>query len=429
MNNKAMELEKNLDLNGALHEYKHALNNNPDNTILLGKIGWCQSRQGLYDEAIETFCQLSSMEPYKAQWYYMVGFQHYSKQKWIDAIEWFRKALDKYPRYYKVKYRLAYALIRQSGDIYRLRKPEYIEAYKILDECIAEWSTLSDSEKENEKATFADMFFQKGKIHNEKSEWKIAVGCFNEALKLKPEEFDYKYQLSKALFMDNNPAEALKMLPLDNRKYYVRELKANILNALGNIEQALEMLQKELQKRKRDYLFREIAEIYLTGKGDAILAYGNIQKALSIRPHNHLNHLLLSQVYASVGLFVAALKEVDTAIELKDKNFGGPFLDAEKFKANVESKIMEINHVEDDEIIFARLVGKQESMNVMEGLVKNYKPDKGYGFIATPSLNVFFHITEVCKSNHSLVKEGQRVAFRVEQALKGPIAKDVKVII
>jgi len=425
MLDKATELEKQLDWDGALIEYQKAAKLSPTDLKLLDKIGWCQSRACLYDDAIDTYKQLAIIEPQKAQWHYAIGYQYYMQEKWLDAIDWFRQALKLYPRYFKVKYRLAYALIRQSGALFRLTKPEFLEASKLLDECTRQWDAMSPVEKEKNKPTFADIYFQKGKIYTEKSEWPQAIECFKTALVLKPKSPDFQYQLAKALNADGQAAEAFKHLPTDNGKYYVRELIADIYACTGKEDNALNILHGELLRRKRDYIYRNIAEIYFEKKKDPSAAYNNIQKAISIKPQNHINHFFLAKIYDSVGLLLGAQKEADTAIELKKKIFAAEYHEAQEFLNLLMKKISDLNHQKDDEEILQRLVGINENVSVVTGFVKAYKIEKGYGFIEMSGESVFFHITDIARKDQFSIRPGVKVMFRIEQATKGPIAKSI----
>jgi len=62
----------------------------------------------------------------------------------------------------------------------------------------------------------------------------------------------------------------------------------------------------------------------------------------------------------------------------------------------------------------------------MEGTVKWFNADKGYGFIAgADQTDYFAHFGEIQVEGYKTLKEGQAVTFEVEDGPKGPIAKNI----
>ena len=62
-----------------------------------------------------------------------------------------------------------------------------------------------------------------------------------------------------------------------------------------------------------------------------------------------------------------------------------------------------------------------------EGTIKKLT-DKGFGFIETPTGDVFFHQSALEGSTYEQLHEGQKVEFVEGQGPKGPRAESVKVI-
>ena len=69
-------------------------------------------------------------------------------------------------------------------------------------------------------------------------------------------------------------------------------------------------------------------------------------------------------------------------------------------------------------------------MNIREtGTVKWFNDAKGYGFIQRATGDdVFVHYTAIDGTGFRSLSEGQRVEFEVEQGMKGPQAREVKVV-
>jgi len=67
---------------------------------------------------------------------------------------------------------------------------------------------------------------------------------------------------------------------------------------------------------------------------------------------------------------------------------------------------------------------------VPEGQVKWFSEKKGYGFIQRDDgeKDLFVHYTAIQGDGFKSLKEGQRVRFEIEEAPKGPKAKNVWII-
>jgi len=65
-----------------------------------------------------------------------------------------------------------------------------------------------------------------------------------------------------------------------------------------------------------------------------------------------------------------------------------------------------------------------------EGQVKWFNEQKGYGFIQRDGgeKDVFVHFSAIQGDGFKTLKEGQKVRFEVENAPKGPQAKNVQII-
>ncbi len=65
----------------------------------------------------------------------------------------------------------------------------------------------------------------------------------------------------------------------------------------------------------------------------------------------------------------------------------------------------------------------------INGTVKWFNGDKGYGFIARESgTDVFVHFSAIQSDGFRNLQEGQKVEFTVEQGPKGPQAANVTVL-
>lgn len=74
-------------------------------------------------------------------------------------------------------------------------------------------------------------------------------------------------------------------------------------------------------------------------------------------------------------------------------------------------------------------IGSSDSYGEIEGTVKWYNGDKGFGFIspASGSNDVFVHATALSRSGLSVLAEGQKVFVRCASGRKGLEVHDIRV--
>ncbi|HHW06379.1 MAG TPA: cold-shock protein [Clostridia bacterium] len=64
----------------------------------------------------------------------------------------------------------------------------------------------------------------------------------------------------------------------------------------------------------------------------------------------------------------------------------------------------------------------------MEGIVKWFDADKGYGFIQSEGGDVFVHYSAIQGEGFKTLHEGQKVEFDIVQGTRGPQAANVNVL-
>ncbi|MCM0648343.1 cold-shock protein [Clostridium swellfunianum] len=65
----------------------------------------------------------------------------------------------------------------------------------------------------------------------------------------------------------------------------------------------------------------------------------------------------------------------------------------------------------------------------MNGTVKWFNSEKGYGFItAEDGKDVFAHFSQIKSSGYKTLEEGQKVSFDLGQGQKGPQAENITII-
>ncbi len=62
----------------------------------------------------------------------------------------------------------------------------------------------------------------------------------------------------------------------------------------------------------------------------------------------------------------------------------------------------------------------------MNGTVKWFNAEKGYGFITSEDGNdVFVHFSQINKDGYKTLEEGEKVSFELAEGPKGPQAENV----
>ena len=69
-------------------------------------------------------------------------------------------------------------------------------------------------------------------------------------------------------------------------------------------------------------------------------------------------------------------------------------------------------------------------MSKLNGSVKWFNSDKGFGFITTANggKDVFVHFSGIASEGFRSLKEGDRVEFNIQDSQRGPAAVDVIVL-
>lgn len=65
---------------------------------------------------------------------------------------------------------------------------------------------------------------------------------------------------------------------------------------------------------------------------------------------------------------------------------------------------------------------------MQKGIVKWFNDGKGFGFIASENKDYFVHFKEIQAEGFKSLKEGDKVTFESSESLKGPLAKNVRIL-
>lgn len=401
---KAELYEINSNWEEAITLYNEIVEEN-DTVQNIERLSWCLSRAGKYDEAIKYFMALEKKDPKMAKWKYMIGYQYYCKKNWKQAVKYFEEALTIKPNYFIVKYRISYAYLQLAGVYKKLTKPEFWKALGHIKQCHELWKNFDERTKNKEKHTYYDINFLHGKmlmdLPNHREEATIH---FIDALKINNNEI-CRYNLAKTYYLIGNYNEAKKYVP-DSNNFYVIELKAYIEAKLKNYDTAIKIINELLKRRKKDYLFAFLADVYLL-KEDNKKALKNAIEATKMNSSNHKNHFVLAKVYYKYGLYNSALKELNIAIQLKVRNYHSDYEEANLLKKEIENVIPD-SYKENNELLKELKINNRKV--IYTGIIKEYNENKGFGFIIYDEGKIFFHISD-CEFDNP--REKENVTFEI----------------
>lgn len=414
----AQQLEKEKNWVEAANQYIQLLNENLS-PLLYERVAWCFSRAGKYNDSINYLLKLHEIEPLSAKLLYMVGYQYYCQKKWVKSVEWFEKALEMYPNYFVVKYRLAYAYIQIAGKYKKLTKAEYWKALGHLRDCHRLWKTFDENKKQRKRSQYFDINFLHGKVlmelPNHRNE---AINCFLKALEINPKDEFARYNLAKTYYLNGAFKKSKENIP-PGTQYYVVELSAHVDVKLGNYPSAISAITQLLNRRKKDYLFYFLADIHLLC-GNLGEAYKMAQKAVSLGKNNHKNYYILSKVFYQYGLFNKAIENLDKAVKIKKATFDAAYEECDELREIILSKIFPDYH--DDNKLLEKL-NKLINSQSEQGIICRYNSEKGFGFIKGYPKNIFFHISN-CK--YKGVAEGDQVEYTAIHTDRGIMAIDLR---
>ena len=297
-------------------------------------------------------------------------------------------------------------------------KDTFWKAIRHLEDCHKIFSSYAPEEQKKHIATYANICVLHGKtIMASERYLDKSIELLKKANALKADD-DFKYQLAKAFYLKKQYNNALTALPKSDKHYYVPELHSQILSDSGKYQESNEILLKLTKYRKKDYLFRRIAENYLKMHMiDKAESYS--QKAVSMNKRNYKNYLTLGIILKEKKMYKSAMQSLEKARLYKQN----------QYKMDCSEAIIlidEINFLTDynstDDI-----VSIDTAVIRNEGKVVKYNPEKGFGFILDfqSKENLFFHISNF-PFNEAII--GQKVKYEIVHTPKGKSAISIVAI-
>jgi Flp pilus assembly protein TadD len=112
---KAHEAFMEGDIDSALHHYKDALTNNPNDAETLSNLGQLLVREGHADQALAYFNRAIQLNPDRWAYIFNRGRANAVLERWAESIADYRRAQELFPNDYATTFNLAQAL-HKSGD-------------------------------------------------------------------------------------------------------------------------------------------------------------------------------------------------------------------------------------------------------------------------------------------------------------------------
>ncbi len=384
----------------------------PADTAVLGKLGFCLSRNQVYQRAIEVFTDLSTREPKVARWPYMVGYQYYMQSQWAEALRWFDQALSIQPTYLIVLYRKGYTHLRME------QLPEAERAFK---SCLTIWEALPPEAQQEKRSSYSDACFQLGKLYLKQGLTFKARRCLTLAVEHDRDHADKRYELGKCLLQTGQANEAIKELRYADRLNagvdYIIDRLAQAYIAIGDLTEAEKLYSRIPPYRRREYVLRNLGILYFKQERYEE-AVKNLLEAIRKEPRNHHCHYYLGLAHEALGNPVKARQAYREAIQIRQKRYDKSYPEAEERLRAIEEQLAARRALEEPTVCSSATEGENS------GKIVFYNSQRGYGFIQSPvGERFFFHVSDLPAG--SAAREGVTVEFDVKSSLKGPQAINI----
>lgn len=253
-----------------------------------------------YDEALNNYQKVLTLNPNHAESLYRIGLIYNSKGKLDEAVDYFCQSLISNPKHINSLYHL--------GLIYQNNKQ--------LDKAIEFYEKALSIKKE-----FPLCLYQLGIIHLNNRSFDKAIELFEKALSLAPNHLDSIVHLSIAY---QHADELNKAVAYARKALKIIPTHPLCLNNLGKVFMKLRKLKKAEQCFRRalaitpkndEYLF-SLAELYVQQKRYA-LAEKVLTNALKINPNSPRSLQLMGTILQHLGHYKNALLYFNKAIMLR----------------------------------------------------------------------------------------------------------------
>ncbi|MFZ0390377.1 MAG: tetratricopeptide repeat protein, partial [Calditrichia bacterium] len=331
LNQKMKRWEKENNWQAIVQELKPLCQKgNPgwSDAMMLRSLGFACTQLDQLDQALICYTRWIELEPERAQPYYSLGYVFYLQKNWATAVDWFEKALEKYPDYLVCRYRLAYSY--WAMDKSRLASPHLEHVREV-------WQAEKDEfRKKQQLKTYVKTGFLYGKVLLRLKDFNRSVAVLEETMELNKDKYlsvnHIYYELGKAHGKAGETGRALSCLQQALNPHRPQEY---VLDQIGRVyagrqdyEKALEYFDRALRQRRKPYILLNRALVLMeTGKLNPALR--DLCEALKRdQKGKHKIRLQMARVYREMGKWPEMKGELLRAIQFKQQVYGSDYAEA-----------------------------------------------------------------------------------------------------
>ena len=218
------KLYENGNLQGAIDEYKRALEMDPSNINVHNSLGVCYGLQCEYESALEEFKKVASLDPGEYMAMFNLGLVHTLRGQPEKALKFFLKADNINGDVYEVAFQCG-KLYFESGDLTKAKPfleraskldPESAMVYRYLGDCYAADNLTQDAISAYKKAIkhnpndAASMSALGCLLDDQDENPEITLMFCQESVGLSPENGLFRSRLARLYFKQNRLDDALE---------------------------------------------------------------------------------------------------------------------------------------------------------------------------------------------------------------------------
>jgi tetratricopeptide (TPR) repeat protein len=257
------------DLDGAIAQYRKALEIRPAYKDAHFNLGIALSEKGDLDEAIAQYGKALEVTPDDASAHNSLGACYEKEGRLEDAIAQYKQAVEIKPDYWDAHFNMGVVLLKKEDT----------------DGAIAEYKKAVEINSEQMEAHLG-----LGNALALKGDLVEAIAQYQQALLIAPDDADTRYNLANTLVqygkLDDAVAQYRKALEIKPDYLQARSNLGNTLKLQGDLDGAIEEYRKVLALNPAYEKARYNVALALLAKGDLEEAIVGFQQALKINPRS-----------------------------------------------------------------------------------------------------------------------------------------------